>query len=661
MKHLWAWLVVLCTLLAAGPAPAQDPAPGRLQTRNPSRAPDFRVLSDTRPPNPFANLQVQSLPAGAAKTRVLLVGDSWAQYMWDDGSHNLIFDRFGCADKRALSESLDPGPENPPYTGPAYAVSGSEARQWVDTANYTYLANVIGALNDNPTVDVVMLSIGGNDVLAGRLDGGWYKDMDLDVPGSEAALFAQIEANSFQIIDAAKAVRPDVEVLISSYDYPNFNISPQWVCDLYACDERENLSRDPVNELITDEELNGMMITVENQRIGWAGSAERVLFDNSVGLMHYFYGDGVSAPLTLPRPGKVPPMYLPFPGGNPLLPTLRSNFRPALFGIDADPIHLDVEGYRHKIVQQTEAYFFPKFRGDATETFFAQGGNNDGWTDGTTVSTTGIRIGDSGGTGTPRYFGIVSFDTSNLPDGAVITAARFYLTRQSASGTNPFAATALGIPTVDIASGSFGNPQVEAGDAGAFADFTDAGYLAGSAQSNGFGVGVEIDPSALSAVNTQGLTQFRCYFPASGSSSGADAVTFADGDDTGIPGGFPTLAAYMGTSQPFLDVTYDQVVGIGDEPAAQTLPRMLPNSPNPFTSSTSIRFLLDRPAHVRVDVVDIRGRLVNTLREGLMEEGSHAVTWDGRDRTGTRVAAGVYLAVLKAGDVSRSRKVVLAN
>jgi flagellar hook assembly protein FlgD len=64
---------------------------------------------------------------------------------------------------------------------------------------------------------------------------------------------------------------------------------------------------------------------------------------------------------------------------------------------------------------------------------------------------------------------------------------------------------------------------------------------------------------------------------------------------------------------------------------------------------------------VRVDVVDIRGRLVNTLREGLMEEGSHAVTWDGRDRTGTRVAAGVYLAVLKAGDVSRSRKVVLAN
>ena len=37
----------------------------------------------------------QSLPPGVAKTRVLLAGDSWAQYMWDDGSHNLIFDRYG--------------------------------------------------------------------------------------------------------------------------------------------------------------------------------------------------------------------------------------------------------------------------------------------------------------------------------------------------------------------------------------------------------------------------------------------------------------------------------------------------------------------------------------------------------------------------------------
>jgi hypothetical protein len=51
-------------------------------------------------------------PGGATTPRTLLAGDSWAQYMWDDDSHNDIFDKFGHADKRMISRSLDddPGP-----------------------------------------------------------------------------------------------------------------------------------------------------------------------------------------------------------------------------------------------------------------------------------------------------------------------------------------------------------------------------------------------------------------------------------------------------------------------------------------------------------------------------------------------------------------------
>ena len=39
------------------------------------------------------------------------------------------------------------------YTGPEYAVGGSEARQWADTANYPWIANTVAALNADPTVD----------------------------------------------------------------------------------------------------------------------------------------------------------------------------------------------------------------------------------------------------------------------------------------------------------------------------------------------------------------------------------------------------------------------------------------------------------------------------------------------------------------------------
>ncbi|NNF07298.1 MAG: hypothetical protein HKN21_11105, partial [Candidatus Eisenbacteria bacterium] len=263
------------------------------------------------PPRPGANAPQKSLPAGVAMPRVLIAGDSWAQYMWDDGSHNLIFDRFGHADKTAVSQSLaaDPGPG---HGGTEYAISGSEAKHWVDTVNYPWIANMVAALSANPTIDTVLLSVGGNDVLGGKSEGGWYKDMDLDVPGSEAAFMAQLETDSWQIMNAALAVRPDLKVLISSYDYPNFNVGFLW-CWIYACDKQEDLSRDPVNDLITDAELNDLMVFVETERLTWVNSNSRVEYDNAIGLMHHFYGDGVSGPLVLPRPGTTPPTYLPFP------------------------------------------------------------------------------------------------------------------------------------------------------------------------------------------------------------------------------------------------------------------------------------------------------------------------------------------------------------
>ena len=87
--------LVLAVAGSAGPAAAQD----------------FRVLRDTLPPDPAANLAPALVPAELLTPRLLLAGDSWAQYMWDDGSHNELFDRFGHGEKRALSRSLgsDPG------------------------------------------------------------------------------------------------------------------------------------------------------------------------------------------------------------------------------------------------------------------------------------------------------------------------------------------------------------------------------------------------------------------------------------------------------------------------------------------------------------------------------------------------------------------------
>lgn len=624
-----------CILLAAAAL-----APG-------AGAQDFGVLRDTRPANPAANLAPELVPAERLQPRLLIAGDSWAQYMWDDASHNELFDRYGHAEKRAVSRSLtsDPGPG---YAGPEYAISGSEARHWADAASYPWIANLVAALEAHPTVDRVLLSIGGNDVLAGRSGGGWYKQMDLDAPGAEAALFEQLRLNTLAVVDAALAVRPELRVILSSYDYPNFNTG--FWCFAYACPKRRDLSRDPDAALITDAELNAMMVTIEQHRVGWTHAHPRTDFDHAVGLMHHVYGDGVSPPLALPRPGRTPPDYAPFPGGNPQRPSLRSNFRSA-----PDPIHLSLDGYRHKIAHEIEGAFLPLYRGNAAMTFVSLGGSEDGWTDGAAVGTSAIRLGDNGAA---PLRGLVSFDTAALPDDAEVTGARLYLTRESLTGVNPLGSGApLGFPVVDVATGTFGSAAVEAGDAAAPASAADAGWVIGSAAANGYALAIELKPAGCAAVNRSGRTQLRIRFPQTGGGAGADYVALSDGDVTTLPAGFPTLASYMGSAAPFLDVSYTLPVAAG-EPAAGAA-RLLPASPNPFRASTSLRFELSRPGPVRLEVFDVRGARVATLAEGeSFAAGGHARSWDGRDRHQRVVAPGLYVVRLAAGAEVRTSRLI---
>ncbi len=516
-------------------------------------------------------------PATATNPRVLIAGDSWAQFMWDDDSHNQLFDRFGHADKLAVSRSLGSNP-GPGHSGPEYAISGSEAREWVNTASYPWIANVVSELQALPSIDTVVFSLGGNDVLAGRSGGGWYKDMDLDTAGSEAALFARILADSDNIVQAFQAVRPELDVLVSSYEYPNFNVSALW-CFIYACPKRRDLSRDPDNDLVSDAQINAMIVDVEATRIAWTNADPRLLFDHAVGEMHHYYGDGVAAPGVLPRPGQQAPDYLPFPAGQPSRPSLRSNFR-TNFGISADPIHLDPEGYLYKVAVQAETHFFPRFRGEVTLSLFSQGGAFDGWTDGVQTGTNAIIVGDDG---SRLVHGIVSFDTSAIPADAVIESATLYLLQDGRSGSNPFTSGALGLPRLDVASGGFGAPEVEPGDATAAADASDVGCFVGSVANEFDALRIDVGPAGLAAMAGSELTQFRLSFVTV--NGGIDNVRFKDGDTVltaqadlrttvdevqqlqpdgttpirQIVGSALThrgLAEAMGSARPFLDIRY---------------------------------------------------------------------------------------------------------
>ena len=81
--------------------------------------------------------------------------------------------------------------------------------------------------------------------------------------------------------------------------------------------------------------------------------------------------------------------------------------------------------------------------------------------------------------------------------------------------------------------------------------------------------------------------------------------------------------------------------------------------PNPSDGPTEIRFALDRAARVQVAIFDVAGRLIRTLQtSGTLGPGARTVLWDGRDRQGNGVPAGVYFVEIQAGSETARTRIV---
>lgn len=100
--------------------------------------------------------------------------------------------------------------------------------------------------------------------------------------------------------------------------------------------------------------------------------------------------------------------------------------------------------------------------------------------------------------------------------------------------------------------------------------------------------------------------------------------------------------------------------GVADAgPAAPLRTSLAQNAPNPFRSPTRIAFAVAHPSHVSLRVYDLAGRVVRTLLDGEMPAGEQHVAWDGTDGGGRRVAPGMYLYRLRAGDFTDTMRMVM--
>lgn len=82
--------------------------------------------------------------------------------------------------------------------------------------------------------------------------------------------------------------------------------------------------------------------------------------------------------------------------------------------------------------------------------------------------------------------------------------------------------------------------------------------------------------------------------------------------------------------------------------------RLLPNFPNPFNPSTTLRFELSTAATVRLEIFDVLGRLTATLIDGQIPAGVHQSIWNAGP-----AASGLYFARMTAGTQVSTQKLVL--
>lgn len=89
------------------------------------------------------------------------------------------------------------------------------------------------------------------------------------------------------------------------------------------------------------------------------------------------------------------------------------------------------------------------------------------------------------------------------------------------------------------------------------------------------------------------------------------------------------------------------------------------NYPNPFNSATHIRYHLpvvsSRLSAVSLKIYNILGQVIRTLVDKRQGPGSYEVVWNGMDRRGNLLPSGIYFCLLKVGDLSLSKKMLLVK
>jgi len=297
-----------------------------------------------------------AVDAEAGPRRILVMGDSWPFFM--------IFGVDPPFSDALVNKGLDEGLWWSGIGVDTVAVGGSEIEDWAygTGVGAGKLAKVVQYLTEIPTLDMVVVTLGGND-FTHRWDPSFTPQQE-EAIWLEAAYGVDGQHGLKLIFDTILAVRPDVKIIFSSYDYigkdddfPTMDLVQaynganerytQAIIDFFALEYNDPPRAFVCNHL-------GLMQHV----FGYPGPEP---------IPAYFWPDGPPDPphafrfgpggSPAGRPGSAPDGYAPLAGGDP-------DFRISPYVALLDPaidgwIHLSQAGYVALVENILDQYAIP--------------------------------------------------------------------------------------------------------------------------------------------------------------------------------------------------------------------------------------------------------------------------------------------------------------
>jgi hypothetical protein len=102
----------------------------------------------------------------------------------------------------------------------------------------------------------------------------------------------------------------------------------------------------------------------------------------------------------------------------------------------------------------------------------------------------------------------------------------------------------------------------------------------------------------------------------------------------------------------------NQPIGI-PSPGAAGRTVLLESYPNPFSSSTEIRYILEQDQEPTFEIFTVTGWKVCTLFPGTQAAGAHSIRWNGTDDHGDALPAGLYECRMRSGQYQGNHKLII--